>query len=109
MDTSKVLFRCSALGKLMTEPKLKVDKEKGNLVKFIIKILNKNCNFINKNYNPELDEDDNNNPFDVVIPERDLRKLRNAMIRDGYFGGKRRFTRRKNQVYRKTKKQITIR
>jgi hypothetical protein len=31
MDTSKVLFRCSALGKLMTEPKLKVDKEKGNL------------------------------------------------------------------------------
>jgi hypothetical protein len=81
------------------------DREVSNII-----LLDFSCsNFINKNYNPELDEDDNNNPFDVVIPERDLRKLRNAMIRDGYFGGKRRFTRRKNQVYRKTKKQITIR
>lgn len=31
MDFSKVLFRCSSLGHLMTDPKTKADKEAGNL------------------------------------------------------------------------------
>lgn len=31
MDASKILFRCSSLGHLMTEPKSKADKEAGNL------------------------------------------------------------------------------
>jgi len=62
-------------------------------------------NFLNENYIEDLEEDNIGNPFDIIIQERDLRKLRNAMISEGYFGGKRRFTRRKRRQYRKTRKQ----